>query len=201
MGDDQIGHVVVDRLPQENDVLLEQPRVDIGGALAPRGLLDDHRLLNPRWRNLVGEMHGPYERKQVAAVKWISQYGDYIHDLEGYVSGVMLRPDLFNGLPFNGQLRELSADECIRRLSLQEAALKRIQGSEIQGPRPSTITASHALSDELQAVVKRKGTKHVGSEAGLNRDTVGDVAGRRVVPQRATVNKLKKYLDSEKGRA
>ena len=42
LGDHQVGDAVVDRRPQEDDVLLQEPRVDVVGALPPRGLLDHH---------------------------------------------------------------------------------------------------------------------------------------------------------------
>ena len=38
----QIGDVIVDRRADENDVILEQPGINIVGALAPVGLLDHH---------------------------------------------------------------------------------------------------------------------------------------------------------------
>ncbi len=40
--DDQIGDVVVNGSAQENDVFLEQARIDIKRALAARGLLHNH---------------------------------------------------------------------------------------------------------------------------------------------------------------
>ena len=42
LGADQVGDRVVDRRAQEDDVVLEQPRVEVEGPLAPVGLLD-HR--------------------------------------------------------------------------------------------------------------------------------------------------------------
>ena len=41
--DDQIRDVIVDRCADENNPVLEQPRIDIVGALSPAGLLDHHR--------------------------------------------------------------------------------------------------------------------------------------------------------------
>src|ERR1700682_6459354 len=43
LSDDQIGDRVVDRLPQENDVVFEKARIDVVRALSPALLLDDHR--------------------------------------------------------------------------------------------------------------------------------------------------------------
>ena len=42
LGDDQVGHLVVDGGAQEDDALVEQARVDVERALASAGLLDDH---------------------------------------------------------------------------------------------------------------------------------------------------------------
>ena len=43
LGDDQVGHVVVNGRAQENNVLLQQARIDVEGAFASRRLLDHHR--------------------------------------------------------------------------------------------------------------------------------------------------------------
>ena len=43
LGDDEVGDLVVDRRAEEDDALVEQPRVDVVLALAARGALDDHR--------------------------------------------------------------------------------------------------------------------------------------------------------------
>src|SRR5215218_4289271 len=43
LGHDQVGHRVVDRRAQEDDPLVQQARVDVEGALAAVGLLDDDR--------------------------------------------------------------------------------------------------------------------------------------------------------------
>jgi hypothetical protein len=45
LGDRQVGDLVVDRRPEEDDPLAEQTRVDVEGALAVQGLLDHHRDL------------------------------------------------------------------------------------------------------------------------------------------------------------
>ena len=42
LGDDQVRDLVVDRLPEEDDALAEEPGIDVVGALASRGLLDHH---------------------------------------------------------------------------------------------------------------------------------------------------------------
>jgi hypothetical protein len=41
LGDDQVGDLVVDRLAEEHDALVEQARVDVVLALAPGAALDD----------------------------------------------------------------------------------------------------------------------------------------------------------------
>jgi hypothetical protein len=150
------------------------------------------RLISPRWRNLVGDVHGPYDRKHTEAVNWISQYGDYIRDLEGYVAGVMLRPDLFSSLPFNGQL-ELSADECVRRLSLQEGALKRIQ-AVAKEHCTSTREDLDSLRDHLIAAVETNGMKDLVAGTGLNRDTINDFIRGRSSPRKPTLYNFRSYL-------
>src|SRR6266480_2063955 len=45
LGDRQVGDLIVDRRPQEDDPLAEQTRVDVEGALTVHGLLDHHRNL------------------------------------------------------------------------------------------------------------------------------------------------------------
>ena len=43
LGHDQVGDLVVDLLAEEHDALLEQQRVDVEGAVAAAGLVDDGR--------------------------------------------------------------------------------------------------------------------------------------------------------------
>ena len=43
LGHDEVGDLVVDRRAEEDDPLVQQPRVDVELALAARGSLDDHR--------------------------------------------------------------------------------------------------------------------------------------------------------------
>ena len=43
LGDDEVGHVVLDRVAQEDDPLLEEPAVDVVGPFAATRGLDDHR--------------------------------------------------------------------------------------------------------------------------------------------------------------
>jgi hypothetical protein len=43
LGDDEVGHGVVDRRSDEDDPLAQQAREDVERALAARALLDDHR--------------------------------------------------------------------------------------------------------------------------------------------------------------
>ena len=44
--DDQVGHLVVDLLAQEDDPFPEQLGVDVEGPIAPAALLDDGRHQN-----------------------------------------------------------------------------------------------------------------------------------------------------------
>src|SRR6202008_2533689 len=43
LGNDKIGDVIVHRRSDKNDSVLEQSRIDVVAALAPAGLLHDHR--------------------------------------------------------------------------------------------------------------------------------------------------------------
>ena len=43
LGDDQVGHVILNRAHAENHSLLEQPGIDVVGALTACALFDDHR--------------------------------------------------------------------------------------------------------------------------------------------------------------
>src|SRR3989304_4951696 len=43
LGDDQVREVVLDLVADEDDPFLQQPRVDVVGALSAAGGLDDHR--------------------------------------------------------------------------------------------------------------------------------------------------------------
>src|SRR5262249_45889501 len=43
LGDDQVGDLIVDGSPQEDDPLVEEAAVDVECALSTGGLLDDHR--------------------------------------------------------------------------------------------------------------------------------------------------------------
>ena len=60
LGDDQVGDVVVDRRAEEDDAVLEQARVDVVGALAAAGLLDDDRDRGWRSCGAVTEPSGFY---------------------------------------------------------------------------------------------------------------------------------------------
>jgi hypothetical protein len=42
LGDDQVRDVVLDRVAQEDDAVLQEPRVDVEGSLAAGARLDDH---------------------------------------------------------------------------------------------------------------------------------------------------------------
>ena len=64
------------------------------------------RLLNPVWRNEVGDLHGPYERKQTEAIAWIAQYREYLRDLEAYFCDVRLDPERHQLLPLNANRPE-----------------------------------------------------------------------------------------------
>jgi hypothetical protein len=43
LGDDQVGDLIIDRSTQEDDAVLQQPRVDVERSLTPVRAFDDHR--------------------------------------------------------------------------------------------------------------------------------------------------------------
>src|SRR5206468_7464418 len=57
LGNDKICNVIVHRRPDENDAILKQPRVDIIAALAPAGLLHNHRNQHRLRSILTGYAH------------------------------------------------------------------------------------------------------------------------------------------------
>jgi len=137
------------------------------------------RLLSTRWRHLV-EIYGPHDLRETEAVRWIEQYRQYVQGLEDYFCYVLLKPDLFNVLPFNGR-SEMSAEECIRRLELQEGALQRINTND--------------LSARLVAAVERHDVQTVATVLGLSRDTISDrINGRIENSNKTTTEKLEKGL-------
>jgi hypothetical protein len=137
------------------------------------------RLLSTRWRHL-DEIYGPYDLRQTETVRWIEQYRHYVRDLEDYFTYVLLNPDLFNDLPFNGR-SELSAVECIRNLNLQEEALTRLDADDRLG--------------RLEAAVKRHSVQEVAKAVGLSPDTVSDLINRKVKhAKKTTMEKLEKHL-------
>jgi hypothetical protein len=155
------------------------------------------RLLNPVWRKQIGGLHGPYDEKQSRAVRWIERLVEYLQDLEGCISGVMLRPELFRKLPLSAHLH-LSADECIRRLVLQEAALKRFQaGHERAGVSLVVIDSEDKLRERLRVAVERYGVKQCASLSELSSDTISDIMNGAVAkPQEKTREKLEKLFAS-----
>src|SRR6266498_1922282 len=65
LGDRQVGDLVVDRRPQEDDSLAEETRVDVEGALTVHRLLDHHRNLRAHrcsWILCFQAIHVPRSR-------------------------------------------------------------------------------------------------------------------------------------------
>jgi hypothetical protein len=151
------------------------------------------RFMTTRWRNLVGEEAGPYDAKKGRAVRWIDQYLEYIRDLEACIAGGMGKPEGFERLPLHG-LAQLSAEEYIRALDLQQAALKRIHADEI----PASGRGDHAgaLRERLRSAAKTTGVAEIAFKTGLNRDTVEDfIHGRVKKPRKATAEKLERFAE------
>src|SRR4051794_32491632 len=71
LGHDQVGDLVVDGRPQEDDALVEQAAVDVEGALASRRLLHHH---GDKWahgpRFVLGRRGGSFSRGSLATVLW-----------------------------------------------------------------------------------------------------------------------------------
>jgi hypothetical protein len=163
--------------------------------------LDDRifvRLLNPLWRNPSGKAYDPKQQKQIAAVKWIERYQNYLRDVEAWICGVMLKPGLFNSLPLN-KLPNLppfqhSAAECIRRLNLQEAALRGIQNGETLPKSRDKDDKVNDLRGRLRAARYRFGIRACGVKAGLHVDTINDILNGTTRPHKKTVEKLEQYL-------
>lgn len=153
------------------------------------------RLLNPVWRNPIGGLHGPYEEKQSRAIRWIERLGEYLRDLEGCISGVMLRPKLFRRLPLSAYLH-LSADECVRRLVLQEAALENIQAG--QAPAGTSLPLKDRqddLREELRVAIKHFGLEPCAASSKLSCDTISDFVNQRVKkPRKKTREKMEKLV-------
>jgi hypothetical protein len=62
LGHDQVGDLIRDRRPEEDDALVEEAGVDVERALSARGLLDDHRdkwAHGPRFVSLGGWNSSP----------------------------------------------------------------------------------------------------------------------------------------------
>ena len=116
-----------------------------------------HRLLNRVWRNPYGKAYGADRRKEIEAVAWIDRFGQYLKELEGWIVHVMLRPDLFRALPWN-QYVPCSAEECVRKLRLQERALARIHAEE--------AAPSGTRSDKADLVSLRNSLRDVANDRG-----------------------------------
>jgi hypothetical protein len=140
----------------------------------------------------------PINRKSLNQFAWIGKFDQYLQDLEGWIVNVMLRPDLFQTLPWNYYV-QCSADECIRRLRLQERALATIQEGEVSssGSTPDKADLSGFLR-RLQTVVDQRGLNYCAGKSGVSRDTIADMLqGRTETPQKKTVQKLEKFVANE----
>src|SRR3954454_5389489 len=73
---DQVRYLLVDRLAEEDDSLAQQPGVDVVGALAARGLLDDHRdqrhrvLLRLVKCNRTVAYSSRYQKRNLEVANW-----------------------------------------------------------------------------------------------------------------------------------
>jgi hypothetical protein len=152
------------------------------------------RLFDPVWRNQIGDVRGPYERKQAAAIRWLDEFDRYLDDLRKCVSYVACRPKVLEELPVNRSLR-LPAGECIERLELQERRLKALWDELSSPPAQGAVRDRiDQLRERLGRVIDRHGVKHCAAEAKLNPDTLRDfLSGKINRPRRKTVEVLQKF--------
>ena len=156
------------------------------------------RLLNPLWRNPYGQEYSSGQQKQIEVVKWIESYQSYIRDLEGLLCGVLNKPDVFRTLPLHElplhPTAQFSGDECLRRLTLQNAALLRL-GTEDRALISRVDGPLEDLRTGLRGAIRKLGLKECAVATGLDRETLSAFAtGRIQKPQRKTVDQLVKYL-------
>jgi hypothetical protein len=156
------------------------------------------RLLNPVWRNPSGKSYDPKQQKQIAAIEWIEGYQNYLRDVEALIRGVMLKPELFHALPLHGLPSvprfQYSAEECIRRLDLQEAALRGIQNGERLPNSGDKEAALDDLRARSRAAIDRSSNKDCEFKTGLHADTINDFLNGRTRPHKKTLEKLEQYL-------
>jgi hypothetical protein len=134
-------------------------------------------------------------------IAWISRYADYLRDLKTYFCDILMRPRAHRKLPLH-TYQHLSAEECLRKLALQRAALQTFRRGErnvASNPGPRANVAStrelRALIEKLTIAINANGIKNCVQITGLHRDTINDILRGRVPnPQRKTLEKLKKYL-------
>jgi hypothetical protein len=162
------------------------------------------RLLNPMWRNPFGKTYTPEQQKQTEAVEWIGRYQNYIRDLAGLLGGVLGKPEVFAALPLHelpiAPPTQFSAEECLRRLELQEAALRRLAGRGEEHLTSDKDTKLANLRARLSKVIDEGLLAECSFKTGLHRDTISDVSNGRTIPRGNTVEKLEQYLRSLKSR-
>ena len=151
-----------------------------------------------RWRNLTSGPLGPYDEKRTLAIRWINQSWAYAGMLEEYFKNIRLEPETLQKLPFNGN-GQYSAEECLRRLELQEAALDRLLESESESASDETVEVlqNSAWQPPLQRAVDDYGYKEVCNATGLDRGTPSNlVNGKTRNPHKKTAAVVEKYLRS-----
>ncbi len=161
------------------------------------------RLLNPMWRNPFGREYRPDQRKQIEVVEWVMKYQNYIRELEGLLCAVLGEPEVFRTLPLHelpvSPPAQFSAEECLRRLSLQEVVLKRL-ASRDKHRAPDAETKLENLRARLRKVIDEDRLAECLVQSGLHRDTIRDVANGRTKPRGRTVEKLEQCLRSLESR-
>ena len=163
------------------------------------------RLLNPMWRNPFGKEYTPEQQKQIEAVEWIGKYQNYIRDVVALLGVVLGKPEVFATLPLHeppiAHTTQFSAEECLRRLQLQEVALKRLASRGEEHLASDEDTKLESLKTRLSKVIREGGLAECSFKTGLHRDTISDVSNGRTKPRRKTAEKLDQYLRSLESRA
>jgi len=144
LGDRQVGDLVVDRRPEEDDPLAEQTRVDVEGALAVHGLLDHHRNLRAHrcslllWlQALVYVIHHGLDPRHVSA-RWIGSGTAIAAAIEPLQRSPSLPSSLFSGHSVPDAVRAAEL-ETRSPLWLSEKSRKATTGSLALEARPGRL--------------------------------------------------------------
>jgi hypothetical protein len=156
------------------------------------------RLLNPMWRNPFGKEYTSEQQKEIEAVRWIDRYCSYIRDLEDLLCGVLQQSEVFQSLPIHEipvlPRAHIGADECLRKLGVQEQALKHFADRGARLP-PGMEGELENLRAKARAAINNGTIGDCLAKIGLNRDTIRDFASGRIRrPRPKTLDKLEDHF-------